>query len=107
MTKKLIPLANLPESQRVFCVQVVTAFLKAAIPLSKLHHFRDLLEQNAYRVADDRGMYDTIPLVLSGERKKLNEELSGKNVSVVFNGTSRLGEALVIILRFVSDEWAL
>lgn len=52
-------------------------------------------------------MYDTIPLVLSGERKKLKSEVRGKDVSLIFDGTSRLGEALAIILRFVSDEWVL
>lgn len=31
-------------------------------------------------------------------------EISGKPVSIIFDGTSRLGEALVIVLRFL-DNW--
>ena len=60
---------TLPESQRVFRVKVVSAFLRAGVPLSKLHHFREVLEQHAYRLADRRGMYDLIPFVLADETK--------------------------------------
>lgn len=46
-----------------------------------------------------------IPFVLSEEQKRLKAELKGKNVSLIFDGTSRLGEALAIIVCFVGDEW--
>ena len=39
---------TLPEAQQIFRVKVVTAFLKAGIPLNKLVHFKDLLEENNY-----------------------------------------------------------
>ena len=32
-------------------------------------------------------------------------EISGKNISMIFNATARLGEALAIIVRFITDEW--
>ena len=38
---------NLVSEQRVYRIKVVTAFLKAGIPLTKLVHFRDMLEENA------------------------------------------------------------
>lgn len=50
-------------------------------------------------------MFDLIPFVLSEEQKRLKAELKGKIVSLIFDGTSRLGEALAIIVRFVGDEW--
>ena len=31
-------------------------------------------------------------------------EIKGKSVSVIFDGTTRLGEALAIVVRFVSDS---
>ena len=37
---------TLPESQRVYRVKVVTSFLEAGVPLNKLHHFREILEQH-------------------------------------------------------------
>ena len=33
-------------------------------PLNKLHHFRELLEQHTYKLADHHGMYAHCPVVL-------------------------------------------
>lgn len=33
------------------------------------------------------------------------KELAGRHVAVIFDGTTRLGEALAIVLCYVSDEW--
>lgn len=71
--------------------------------LAKLHHFRDILEQNAYHLSDRRGMSDLIPFILSEEMKHIRDEISHKPVSIIFDGTSRLGEALVVFVRFLGD----
>ena len=96
---------TLPEAQRVYRIKVVTTFLKAGIPLTKLHHFRDLLEERAYKLADQRGMHDLIPFVANEEQKRIKQEIEGRDVSVVFYGTTRLGEALAVIVRFIDDGW--
>ena len=96
---------TLPEAQRVNRIKVVTTFLKAGIPLTKLHHFRDLLEERAYKLADQRGMHDLIPFVASEEQKRIKQEIEGRDVSVLFDGTTRLGEALAVIVRFIDDGW--
>ena len=49
-------------------------------------------------------MSDLIPFILSEEMEQIKKEISGKPVSIIFDGTSRLGEALVIVLRFL-DNW--
>ena len=98
---------TLPEQQQVYRVKVVTAFLRAGIPLSKLDSFRDLLEENAYRLTDRRHMFDLVPFVLKREEEQICKEIAGKHLSVVFDGTSRLGEAMAILVRFVSEEWKL
>ena len=38
------------------------------------------------------------------EQKRIKDEIHGKNISVNFDGTTRLGEAFAIIVRFV-DNW--
>lgn len=58
------------------------------IPLSKLSHFRQVLEQYAIRLADRRGMYDLIPFILADETKQIKAEITGKNI---IDGTTRLG----------------
>ena len=75
--------------QQVYRVSVLTAFMKAGIPLNKLSCFRPLLESNGLRLTH---MSNLIPFVLENELAQLKSELSNKAVSIIFDGTSRLGE---------------
>ena len=43
-----------------------------------------------------------MPFVLQEERDRLREELAGKFLSVLFDGTTRLGEVLAVVERFIS-----
>ena len=94
---------TLPEDHKPYRVKVVSTFLKAGVLLAKIEQFRELLEQNAYRLTDRRGMSDIIPFLHAEEKRKIKAEIAGKNVSVIFDGTTRLGEALVIVLRTVTS----
>ena len=87
--------------QQVYHVKVVSCFLRAAVPLNKMQYFRNLLEENAYRLTDRHYMSDLTPFILQQEQHCIQNEIAGENVSVIFDGTSRLGEALTIVLRFV------
>ena len=40
---------SLPEAQKLYRVKVVTVFLKAGIPLTKVESLREILEEHAYR----------------------------------------------------------
>ena len=53
--------------QQVYRVKIVECFLRAAVPLNKLQHFRTLLEETGYRLTDRHHMSDLIPLVLKQE----------------------------------------
>ena len=81
-------------------------FLRAGVPLSKIDCFRDLFEENGYRLADRRCMFDYIPFILK-EEKRLKQEFDGNDISVTFDGTARLGEALAIIVRYVDEKWCI
>ena len=48
----------------MYRVKIVKSFLKAGVPLSKLHHFREVLEQHAFKLADRRGMCDLIIIII-------------------------------------------
>ena len=61
---------------------------------------------NAYQLTDCRHMLDLVLFVLM-EEGRICSEIQGKNVSVVFDGTSRLGEAVAILVHFVGEEWRL
>ena len=96
---------TLPDEQRVYRVQVLKTFLRAGVPLAKLKYFREVLENGAYRLTDPRHMLDMVPFVLAQERDQVKKEVEGHFLLVIFDGTSRLGEVLVMVLRFIDDDF--
>ena len=96
---------TLPMEQRIYRLKVLRSFLRAAIPLSKLDAFRDLLEENALRLTDRHHMSDLIPVLYSQEQDDIKSEISNRSISIIFDGTTRLGEALAIVVRFVDDSF--
>ena len=46
-----------------------------------------------------------VPFIREQEVAQIRQEIAGRKVSVIFDSTTRLGEALVIVLRFVTDDW--
>ena len=62
---------TLPESQRVYRVKVATAFLRAGVPFEKVECFRELLEENAFRLVDKRYLLDLIPFILKEEQARI------------------------------------
>ena len=50
-------------------------------------------------------MFDLIPFIQKRETGAISEEIKGMDVSVIFDGTTRLGEALAIVLRYIDNEW--
>ena len=49
-------------------------------------------------------MLDLVPFILDEERARIKKEIEGKFVSVIFDGTSRLGEVLAVVLRFFAES---
>ena len=72
--------------------------MRAGIPLTKLECFHPLLEENANRIGGRRTVFDLIPFILRIERKQLKEEIEGRDVSVVFDGTTPVGKALAVVI---------
>jgi hypothetical protein len=95
---------NLPEAQQVLRVRIVTAFLKSAVPLGKICHFRELFEEGAYRLADRHTLSDLVPFI---QKQHILSELSGRQISIIFDGTCRLGEALCLVVRYISNDWSI
>ena len=96
---------SLSESVRVYRVKVLRTFLKAGVPLGKVDKFRELLEENAFRLCDSSNLRELIPFVRKQEQASLQGEINGKLVSVIFDGTTHVCEALVIVLRFIDEHW--
>ena len=97
---------TLPEDMRLFRFDVVEAFLSTGIPLSKIDHLRSFLEKYRHRLTAHGHLSQMIPSIIEKEKETLKTELSlVDGCSVIFDGSTRLGEALAIVVRFVDDEW--
>ena len=48
-------------------------------------------------------MSDLVPFILTQEKEKIKEEIAGKPIPIIFNGTSRLGEVFVIVALIICD----
>ena len=103
---------TLPMDLRVWRLRTVCTFLSAGVPLSKVDRLRGLLETNNHRLASCSNLAQLIPVVLEEELRTIKEELGqpGKpagmrmagELSLIFDGTTRLGEAIAVIARFAS-----
>lgn len=94
-------------SIRVYRVKVVAIFFKAGVPMNKIDKFRDILEESGLRLAGRKPLSDLIPFIYSEELKQLKSEVKEKTISVIFDGTCRLGEALAIIVCYVSSTFTI
>ena len=98
---------SLPKNQQVYRIKVVSTFLRAGVPLAKIELFLPILEDTGYRLSGRRGMSDLILFIHQQEQSKIKEEIEGMKVGVIFDGTTRLGEAMAIIIRFVDSQWSI
>ena len=94
---------TLNESVRVYRVNVVMSFLKSGVPLSKVGSFRNLLEEHAFSLNGRQHLSELIPFIHHEEVSQIKKEISGKHLSVIFDGTTHVEEALAVIVRYVDD----
>ena len=88
----------LPESQQIFQVKVVKTFLLASASWMSSGSFlkRQVIDS----------LTDAL-FILEEEETNIKCEIKGKHIGVMFNGMTRLGEAMATVVRFVSESWEL
>ena len=98
---------GLPDSTRVYRVKVVTAMLKAGVPLSKVNLFQDLLEEHGYALMSSTNLRQLISFIHQEELSRIKQEILSQPLSILFDGTTHVCEAFVIVLRYLTDDWEL
>ena len=94
--------ATLPEEMRLHRYELVESLLKAGIPLLKV----DNLEKYGHRLTSRTHLTELIPLVLKKEKDTVKSEIAKNDAfSVIFDWSTRLGEALAIVVRFIDEQW--
>lgn len=97
---------TIPLEESLRRIAVVEQFIKAGVPLAKVDTLRPLLEQGSQRLTHSSHMGPYVPFVLEGELDTIKEELKEHPyISAIFDGSTYLGEALVVILRFVTADF--
>jgi hypothetical protein len=82
-------------------------WLQAGLPMESL---TETLQKNYFQKAMGcttggiNTLKDLIPLSLTRQREHLKGELAGKKIVAVFDGTTRVGETLAVVLGFVSGH---
>ena len=95
---------TLSMDQQVYRIRVLASFLRAGVPLNRLRHFRDVLQENAFHLTDQSHMVNLIPFRWKEEQELIKSEIQGRVLSVVFDWTTHLGEAVVILVRYVTEH---
>ena len=96
---------TLSEEVRVYKIKVVTSFLKARVPLSKIDCFCDLLEENAFRLSQASNLSQLVPFIHQQEQISVKNQIDQQEISIIFDGTTQVCEALVTLVRFVDEKW--
>ena len=66
---------------------------------------RSLIENNNFRLTDSTHLAQYIPFVLETEKEIIGKEIKeAEFVSTIFDGNTRQGEALAVLIRFISPE---
>ena len=73
---------------------------------------RSLLEKNSYRLTGSSHLRQYVSMTLKQEIERIKHELEipaqigmTKDLYVTFDGSTRQGEAIAIIVRFVENDW--
>ena len=82
----------------MFRVKVVKPSVCASVPISKVNIFMELFEETGFWLTNKQYMLDLIPFILKEVETKIKQEIEGKHASFIFDATTRLGEALAIVL---------
>ena len=98
---------NLPDEVRIRRVKVVQILLKAGIPLAKADCLRELLEEDSTTLTSASNLSQLLPFILHEEMAKFKSEVQGQPISINFDGTTHMCEAMVIVLHFIDDQWSI
>ena len=75
--------------------------------MSKIDGLRDTLEENCYSLSNSTHLRQLVPLIFDNEMSTLQQEIHGQTVSFIFDGTTPVAEASVVLLRFVDSAWCI
>ena len=97
--------STLPKDMRLYRYELVESLLTTGIPISKVDNLRPFLEKYGHRLTSSSHLTELIHLILKREKDCVKSEIATTDsFSVIFDGSTRLGEALPIVVRFIDNQ---
>ena len=98
--------ATLPTDTHVYRWRVMESMMYAGIPPAKIDMLRHLLEREGHPLTGANHLKMTfIPLIEERETKNIVKELMGQHFALIFDGTTRLGEAINMVTRSITNNF--
>jgi hypothetical protein len=92
--------ASVSKELHLYRWRVVETCLYAGIAIEKIDHLRTLLERGGTALTDSANLREMVPKIETFELTRLRKELEGQRVCVIYDGTTRLGECIAVLLRW-------
>ena len=98
---------SMDPDEAVFRYRVTETFLASGTPLSVCDQFRPLLQRIGFALTNHTHLKAFIPQIEQKQITIIKQELEGQYVSIVFDGTTRLGEAVNVVGRWCTSDFRL
>jgi len=97
-----LPNRTLEPEAHLSRIQVVSSFLAAGLPLNMVPSLAHLFA--GYRMTVPSQLSAYITYIHQLELQAIKKSIANEDVLVIFDGTTRLGEVLAVVLRFVTAD---
>ena len=98
--------ATIPLDTHVYRWRVMEGMMFAGVPYAKIDMLRHLLEREGHPLTDSSNLAKLyIPQIEDREIKRIVKELFEQHFTLIFDGTTRLGEAVNMVTRSITDDF--
>jgi hypothetical protein len=98
---------TVPYNLQLHRYRIVEALLGNGIALNKVDGLRPVLERASDNALTDRShLLQYIPKILAYENKRILADIKDQYITFIFDGTTRLGEAVNIVYRFCPADFS-
>ena len=66
-----------------------------------------MLEEHGYALTSSTNLRQLIPFIHQEELSRIKQEILNHPLSIIFDGTTHVCEAFVVVLRYLTDDWEL
>lgn len=98
---------NVKIETQLWRYRLTESFMAAGIEPSKINRMRTVLQRGNEVSTDCSHLMSMVPKVEADEFERIHNELLNQVVSAIFDGETRVGEAMALILRFCTADFRL